>query len=345
MIRDRSRGVLPGDYPALLVEIKSRIRKAQYEALKVVNKSLIGLYWDIGRLIVERQKSESWGRSVVEKLAQDIRKDIGGMQGFSARNIWYMRNFYTLYSSRPKLQPLVAEIGWTRNLIIMGKCKTDSEREFYIRMAARFGWTKNVLALQIENRTYEKVLANQTNFDQVLPEEIKTQARLAVKDEYSFDFLELGNEHTEREMEHAILAKVENFLREMGGRFAFLGSQYRLQVSDQEYFIDLLLYHRGLRCLVAVELKVGPFKPEHVGKMQFYLAALDDLVRLRGERPSIGMIICRSKDRAVVEYALRESKKPIGIATYRLVRKLPKEYMGELPAPSQIESLLLSPES
>ncbi len=179
------------------------------------------------------------------------------------------------------------------------------------------------------------------NFDRTLPARLRHQAKLAVKDEYTFDFLELGEEHGEKELERAILARVESFLREMGGRFAFLGSQYRLEVGSEEYFIDLLLYHRGLKCLVAVELKIGPFKPEYVGKMQFYLAALDDRVRMPDENASIGMIICRTKERAIVEYALRESNKPIGVAAYRIVRRLPKDLAAQLPDPRQIEDLLV----
>jgi len=182
----------------------------------------------------------------------------------------------------------------------------------------------------------------QTNFDKVVPAKIRDQAKLAVKDDYTFDFLELGEEHSERELERAIITKVESFLKEMGGRFSFLGSQYRLEIEKQEYFIDLLLYHRGLKCLVAVELKIGAFKPEYIGKMQFYLAALDDLVRMPEENPSIGMILCKSKERSIVEYALKESNKPIGVSTYRIVKKLPMNLKGELPEPKQIEALLKS---
>jgi predicted nuclease of restriction endonuclease-like (RecB) superfamily len=208
-------------------------------------------------------------------------------------------------------------------------------------MTRKFGWTKNVLAVQIESQAYERTLRGQTNFDRTVPARLRNQAKLAVKDEYTFDFLELGDEHSEKELERAILSRVEAFLREMGGRFAFLGSQYRLEIGADEYFIDLVLYHRGLKCLVAVELKIGPFRPEYVGKMQFYLAALDDLARMPGENPSIGMIICRTKERAVVEYALRESNKPIGVASYRIVRRLPKELTGQLPDPRQIERILM----
>jgi predicted nuclease of restriction endonuclease-like (RecB) superfamily len=271
--------LIPNDYRELLGEIKQRIRSAQYEALKAANKELISLYWDIGQMIATRQE-EGWGKSVVESLARDLQIEFPGIHGFSARNIWYMRNFFLAYVDKPKLQPLVAEIGWTHNLIIMEKCKNDLEREFYIRMTKKFGWTKDVLIHQIENKTYEKTLMGQTNFDQTLPDNIRNQAKLAVKDEYTFDFLELANEHSERQLEMAILTKVEPFLREMGGMFSFIGSQYRLEIGEREYFIDLLLYHRRLKCLVAIELKIGEFLPEYVGKMQFYLAALDDLVRI-----------------------------------------------------------------
>ena len=331
---------IPEDYRNLLVEVKQRIRSAQYEALKAVNKELIALYWDIGRMIVTRQQGTSWGKSVVEQLAKDLQAEFPGISGFSVRNIWNMRSFYVAYSQNEKLQPLVAEIGWTHNLVILEKCKDDLEREFYIRMTRKFGWTKNVLIHQIENQTYEKTLLNQTNFDQVVSEEIRNQAKLAVKDEYTFDFLELADEHNERQLEQAILARVEPFLQEMGGMFTFMGSQYRLEVGNQEYFIDLLLYHRQLKCLVAIELKTGEFLPEYVGKMQFYLAVLDDLVRLEDENLSIGIILCKSKNKTIVEYALRESNKPIGVATYQRVSTVPQELKHQLPDPEQVAKLL-----
>jgi len=336
MVKD----IIPNNYVVLLNEIKQLIRTTQYEALKAVNKELISLYWNIGRMIVERQKKEKWGKSVVERLANDLRTEFPGIQGFSARNIWYMRNFHVTYAQNEKLQPLVAEIGWTHNLIIMERCKDYLEREFYIRMTRKFGWTKNVLIHKIENQTYEKTLLNQNNSKRTLPVEISSQAKLAVKDEYTFDFLELGDEHSERQLEQAILSKIEPFLHEMGGVFSFIGSQYRLEVSDKEYFIDLLLYHRHLKCLIALELKIGEFIPEYVGKMQFYLAALDDTVRMEDEKPSIGIILCKSRDKTIVEYALRESNKPIGVGAYRMVSTLPKELEGELPAPEQIAKLL-----
>ena len=327
-------------YLQLVTDIKQRIRNAQYEALKAVNKELIILYWDIGRIIFERQKGQTWGRSIVHNLANDLQKEFSGVQGFSSQNLWYMRQFYMEYNGNIKLQPLVGEISWTKNLIIMSKCKNVLEREFYIRMTRKFGWSKDVLIHQIENQTYEKTINNQTNFPKTIPQTMRKQAKLAVKDEYTFDFLELGEEYSEREFEIAIIAKVEKFLKEMGGMFAFLGRQYRLEISGEEYFIDLLLYHRQLRCLVAIEIKIGKFLPEHVGKMQFYLAALDDLIRFKGENPSIGIILCKFKDKTIVEYALRESKKPIGVSQYRIVSQLPKQLYNQLPAPKQIEKLL-----
>ncbi|WP_375493725.1 YhcG family protein [uncultured Nostoc sp.] len=328
------------NYRHLLMEIKQRIRSAQYEALKAVNREIINLYWDIGQIIVTQQQGASWGESVVEQLAKDLQAEFPGISGFSAANLWRMRHFYESYVNNEKLAPMVREIGWSHNLVILEKCKDDLEREFYIRMTRKFGWTKNVLIHQIENQTYEKTLLNQTNFDKTVPAEIRNQLKLAVKDEYTFDFLELADEHSERQLEQAILTRVEPFLQEMGGRFTFVGSQYRLEVGDKEFFIDLLLYHRQLRCLVAIELKTGEFLPEYVGKMQFYLAALDDLSRFPDENLSIGIILCKSKDKTIVEYALRESNKPIGIATYKLFSTLPQELKNQLPAPEQVAKLL-----
>ncbi len=332
--------VTRNDYTKLLGEIKQRIRSAQYEALKAVNKELIALYWDIGRMIAERQQGKTRGKAVVERLAKDLQSEFPGIGGFSAANLWRIRLFYETYAPNEKLAPMVREIGWSHNLVILEKCKDDLQREFYIRMTRKFGWTKNVLIHHVENQTYEKTLLNQTNFEQTLSPEIRQQAKLAVKDEYTFDFLELGDEFSERQLESALLARLEPFLREMGGVFAFIGSQYRLEVGTKEFFVDLLLYHRRLKCPVAIELKNAEFAPEHVGKMQFYLAVIDDKVRMPDENPAIGIILCKSKDKTIVEYALRESHKPIGVAAYRLVATLPEELQKELPTPEQIVRLM-----
>lgn len=334
------KSVLPKDYAKLLAEIKRRIRSAQYDALKAVNREHISLCWDIGKMIVERQKGETWGKSVVLCLAEDIRKEFPGVAGYSVDNLWRMRKFYLTYEKNQKLAPLVQEVTWSHNIIVMEQCKDPQEREFYIRMTKKFGWSKNVLIHQLENQSYQKYLLNQTNFDKAVPAKYRNQAKLAVKDEYTFDFLELGEEHNERELERAIMLRIEKFLVEMGGRFAFMGRQFRLECGAKEFFIDLLLYHRHLRSLVAIELKVGEFVPEFVGKMQFYLAALDDKIRLNDENPSIGIILCKSKDRLIVEYALRTATKPIGVATYKMVKRLPSAMRSELPAPEQMQKLM-----
>lgn len=333
-------GTAMNGYGNLLGDIKERIRSAQYAALRAVNRELIELYWDIGRMIVERQKGGIRGKEVTQKLAKDLQDEFPGIRGFSERNIWYMRKFYLTYAGNSKMQSLIADNGWTHNLVIMERCKDDLQREFYIRMTRKMGWTVNVLTHNIENQTYEKTLLNQVNFDKTLPAEVRNRAKLAVKDEYTFDFLELGEEFSERELERAAISRIEEFLRQMGGVFAFVGSQHQLEIEGEEFFIDILLYHRALQCLVAVELKVGKFLPEYVGRMQFYLAVLDDTVRLDGENPAIGIILCRDKKRTIVEYALRESNKPIGVAAYRMVSALPDELQGQLPGPEQVALLM-----
>ncbi|HBA72413.1 MAG: hypothetical protein A2X82_14215 [Geobacteraceae bacterium GWC2_55_20] len=334
------KSILPAEYSTFLLELKERIHKAQYAALKAVNKELIALYWDIGKSIVSRQDQLGWGKAVVETVARDLQNEFPGMQGFSARNLWNMRNLYLAYRDNQKLQPLAAEISWTKNVIIMERCKDELQREFYIKVTKKFGWTKDVLINQIEAGAFERFMANQTNFDKAVPGKYRHQAKLAVKDEYTFDFLEMAEEHSEKELERALVDNVRKFLVEMGGYFTFVGNQYRLEIDGSEFFIDLLLYHRQLRCLVAIELKIGAFKPEYAGKMQFYLSALNDTVRLPDEEPSIGIILCKEKSRTFVEYALRDSKKPIGVSTYKLSNKLPRELKKYFPSTEEMSKRL-----
>lgn len=238
------------------------------------------------------------------------------------------------------LQPLVGEVSWSHNLIILSKCKDTAERAFYLYTARRERWSKSTLIRQIEAGLYRRTRTSQTNFGAVLPPDRHPQAELVVKDEYVLDFLTLTDQHSERELESAIMANLERFLREMGGAFTFVGRQYPLRVNDTEYFVDLLFYHRWLKSLVAVELKTGAFRPEFIGKMQFYLALLDDTIRVEDERPSMGIILCKTRDKTIVEYALRESRKPIGVAGYRMVSTLPQELRDQFPGPDQIARLL-----
>ena len=322
-------------------DIKNRILSSQYEALKKVNKELIGLYWDIGNEVVSKQKEYGWGKSVVKNLSQELQKEFVGMRGFSIQNLWNMRLFYLEYSKNEKLQSLTREIGWTHNVVIFQKSKDSLEREFYIKATRKFGWTYRVLEHQIDNKSYEKYLLNQTNFDKTLPDKYKQQAKLAIKDEYNFDFLELSAEHSEYELEIGLINKIREFLAQMGTDFAFIGNQYKLEVEDEEYFIDLLLYHRRLRALIAIELKIGKFRPEFAGKMSFYLSVLNDTVKLPDEKPSIGIIICKDKKRTIVEYALKESSQPIGVATYKLSKELPSNLKEYLPTANEIENSLV----
>lgn len=328
------------DYTSFLKEIKEKVHQAQYEALKQVNTTLIKLYWDIGKSIVEKQQQHNWGKAIVETLAKDLQKEFLGISGLSSRNLWLMRQFYVEYAKNEKLQPLVAEIGWSHNTIIMGKCKDVLEREFYIKMTIKYGWTKNVLIHHIENKSYEQFLLGQTNFDKALPAKYKYQAKLAVKDEYNFEFLEITDEHAEKELELAIMKNMRNFLMEMGGDFAFIGNQYKLQVGSENFYIDILLYHRRLQALVAIELKAGKFKPEYAGKMNFYLSILNDTIKTETENASIGIIVCKEKDRTTVEYALKEINQPIGVASYKITPTVPKNMKKYLPSPETIiESL------
>jgi len=321
-------------------EVKEMVYRSQYEALKTVNKELITLYWNIGKLIKEKQQEHGWGKSIVKTLSMDLQKEFPGSLGYSERNLWYMLRFYEHYHENEKLQPLVAEIGWTHNILILEKGKDDLEREFYLRMSKKYGWSKNILIHQIESESYQRFLANQTNFDKSLAEKYKYQAKLSVKDSYSFDFLEFTEEYNERKLELGLLNNVRKFLLEMGGDFTFMGNQYKLTVDGDDFYIDLLLYHRRLKSLVAIELKAGEFKPEHAGKMQFYLSALDKTVKLEGESPSIGIIICKSKKRTIVEYALSNPAYPMGVAEYTISKPLPGKYKGLLPSAEEIVKLL-----
>ncbi len=326
----------PPDYSQLLQAVKQRVREAQYRALQQVNQQQIQLYWDLGRLIAERQQQHGWGKSVVETLARDLQTEFVGMSGFSASNLWRMRNFFLDYQHDELLAPLVREISWSNNVLIMEKCKTAAERLFYLVQARQQHWTKSVLTQQLKARAYHNTVLAQQNFAATLPAAQLPAATLALRDEYTFGFLGLAAEHAESELEHALLANVRRFLIEMGGDFTFIGNQYRLTLEDQEYFIDLLLFHRELQCLVAVELKVTEFRPEYAGKMNFYLSLLNEQTRKPHEQPSIGIIICQSKQRTVVEFALRDVHKPIGVATYTLTETLPAELRPFFPSNEEL---------
>jgi len=316
-----------------IAEIKSQIKTAQYSALQKVNTEQVNLYWSIGKTILERQKQFGWGKRIVEILSTELQKEFVGVAGFSARNLWYMRNLYEQYSqSKLILQPMVAEIPWTHNIIIIEKCKSEHERLFYIHLTKQNRWSKTMLINAIEAQNYQRTLINQTNFEQTLPTTTAQDADMLVKDEYLFDFLNLSEPYSEAQLEQAILSNIRNFLIELGGDFAFLGNQYPLRVDNRTFEIDLLLYHRQLQCLVAIELKTEEFQPDFAGKMNFYLSTLNQTVKKQHEKPSIGIIICKSNSRTIVEFALQDINKPIGIATYNLVEKLPDNIQQFFPS-------------
>ena len=358
-------------YKPFIKEIKDLIYRRQYEAMKKVNTELLELYWEIGGEIERKQREEGWGRSVVEILAKELQKEFPGVKGYSVSNLWRMRTFFIEYSNlapmvreienskksnsrnndenlapmvrdlgKCPIPPLVSDISWTKNIVIIQKCKDPLQREFYIKMTKRYGWTKDVLINNIENKAFEKYLTNQTNFDETVPEKYRLQAKFAVKDEYNFDFIEMGIAHDEAELEAGIVNNIRSFLSEMGGDFSFIGNQYHLDVADDDYYIDLLLYHRRLRCLIAVDLKIGEFRPEYAGKMQFYLTALDETKKFPDENPAIGIIICKNKNRTKVEYTLKATNTPIGVATYSFHENLPENMRSLLPTPDEIARLV-----
>lgn len=328
------------EYQIFVEEIKELIHKKQYHTLRMLNSETINLYWEIGKEICRQQEEKGWGKSIVQVLSGELQKEFPGAKGYSAANLWRMRNFYLSYRNSEKLAPMVREISWSNNIVIMEKCKDDLQREFYLQMTRRYGWTKRLLTNFIEAKTYEKYLLNQTNFDLTVREEYKVQAKLAVKDEYIFDFAELSPEYSEHELEMQLINNIRAFLIEMGGDFAFIGNQYHMMVGKKDIYIDLLLFHRRLRCLVAIDLKIGEFEAEYAGQMQFYLTALDEQVKLKEENPSIGIIICKSKDKTYVEYALKRINAPIGVATYQICNSLPGDMKELLPEPEAIAEML-----
>lgn len=332
----KNNSIISPEYLNFKDEITARIRSAQYEALKAVNREMIALYWEIGKRITEQQTALGWGKSVVENLSRDIQKEFPGIKGFGVSNMWDMARFYAEYRSNEILQPLVGEISWSKHIVILTKCKETQQRQFYILATKKYGWTKDVLINKIEVKTYENYLLGQSNFDITLPEKIKNQAILALKDEYTFNLIGLTEEHSEHELEQAIIKNIRAFLMEFGPDFSFIGNQYRLEVDGREYFIDLLLYNRRIQGMIALELKIGEFQPEYKGKMEFYLNVLNDTVKLPHENPAIGIIICKSKSRMIVEYALKSSNLPIGVATYNLSAELPEAYKELLPSSEEI---------
>lgn len=327
------------NYRAFLDEVKQKVRYTRTTVARTASRELIQLYWWLGKAIVDKQETLGWGKSVVEQLAQDLRKTFAGRSGFSTQNLWYMRQFYLEYRDDENLQQLVGEIPWGQNLVILSKVKEQEARRYYLQATSKMGWSRNVLIHQIQSRAYERhwVASKQHNFQEALPKHLAEQADEAMKDVYMLDILGAEEPILEAELEARIVAKIKQVMLELGYGFAFIANQYPIKANEKEYFIDLLFYNRRLRALVAVELKAGRFKPEYAGKMNFYLNLLDDYVREAGENPSIGIILCSERDYFEVEYALRGLEKPVGVSEYLLTRDLPPELQNKLPDPKQLE--------
>ncbi len=360
-------------YGNLLSDIKTRIRQAQVKATLSANSEMILMYWDIGRMIQERQDHEGWGTAVIPRLARDIRNELPEEKGFSERNIKRMLRFYREYPNilpiMPQavaqlqqaenkdvlkvpqavdqlpvnehsviLQRLVAQIPWGHNILLMERVKDLSSRFWYMEQTIQNGWSRDTLGLMIKSSVHARQGKAVANFNLTLPDPQSDLARQSLKDPYIFDFLTLTEPFNELEMETELIKHVEKFLLEMGSGFSFVGRQYHLTISDKDFYIDLLFYHLKLRCFIVIELKKGDFKPEYAGKMNFYCSAVDDLLKHQTDQPTIGLILCQTKDRILAEYALRDVHKPIGVSEYELTRALPENLKSSLPSIEEIEA-------
>ncbi|MEI6090038.1 MAG: PDDEXK nuclease domain-containing protein [bacterium] len=366
------------EYRQWFKELKDNIRQSQIKASISVNTELVLMYWDLGKQIVEKQENTKWGSGFIDQLSKDLKSEFPNMSGFSDKNLRYCRAFYVFYRNAPIRQQVVAELGkntnsqqvaaklypnvveqdvpklenhnnvlelvgkipWGHHILILQKIKNASEALFYVKQTIKNSWSRAILQMNIETDLYTRQGKAITNFEITLPKPQSDLANALIKDPYDFDFLELRQDYNERELENALTENITKFLLELGAGFAFVGKQYHLQVSTKDYYIDLLFYHLKLRSYVVIELKAVDFEPEFAGKLNFYLSAVDDLLRHQDDNPSIGIIICKSKDKIEAEYALRDINKPIGISKYELTKLFPKEFKGSLPTIAEIESEL-----
>ncbi len=338
--RARPLAILPEGYGELLGDLKERIRAAQIKAALSVNRELIALYWQIGRAIGERQETHGWGTQVIDRLSADLRHAFPDMRGFSPRNLRYMRTFAAAYPEPDFWQQAAANLPWGHVMRLLDTVPDPGARAWYAQEAVEYGWSRAILTHQIEAKLYERQGQAQTNFTRTLPAPQSDLARQVLKDPYNFDFLSLGKEARERDLERELIAHIQEFLLELGVGFAFLGSQYHLEVDGRDYYIDLLFYHMRLRCYVAIDVKMVDFEPEFAGKMNFYLSAVDDLLRHPDDQPSIGLILCKGKSKVVAEYALRGATQPIGVSAYTLTEALPERLQGNLPTVEELEATL-----
>lgn len=328
------------NYISFLEQLKIRVITSRYQAARAVNKELILLYHHIGTEILNRQKEYGWGAKVIDQISKDLSSEFPEMKGFSTRNLKYMRQFAAEYPEIQFVQEVLAQLTWYHNITLLEKLSDTDVRLFYVKNAIEHGWSRNIMVMQIEQALHTRKGKAISNFKLKLPSPQSDLAHYTLKDPYIFDFLTVGQEAHEREIEKGLVQHIEKFLLELGTGFAFVGRQFHLKISNKDFYIDTLFYHYKLRCFVVIELKGGEFKPEHSGQINFYLSAVDDLIKHPSDNPSIGLILCRSKDNVVAEYALRNTSRPIGLAEYRITESLPKDLETALPTIKQIENEL-----
>lgn len=327
----------PDGYVEWLTELKKNIQKTQYQVVQKINQELVHLYWQIGRDILARQTVQGWGAKVIDRLAHDLRAAFPDMKGFSRANLMYMRAFAGAWPDEQIVQQVVGQLPWGHNLVLLTKLKQPKQRLDYARAAMEYGWSRNVLNIHIESKLLERTGKAVTNFPERLPPPDSDLARQSLKDPYLFDFLDIGEEADERDIEKALIKHITQFLLELGAGFAFVGRQVHLDVGGDDFFIDLLFYHLKLRCYVVVELKADKFRPEHLGQLEFYLTAVDRQIKADQDTPTIGLLLCKSKNKIVAEYALGDKNQPMGIAEYKLLKSLPGKLQSSLPSIEQIE--------
>lgn len=327
-------------YVTILEELKIKIRQAQYKAVISANKEMIFLYWDIGKTILIQQEKQGWGAKVIDRLSHDLCKTCPDMKGLSSRNLKYMRAFAEAYPDKQFVQQLAAQIPWFHNCVIMDKVRVPDQRGWYIRQTIENGWSRNILTLQIENELYRRQGKAISNFKKTLPAPQSDLAQQTIKDPYIFDFLNISQSAKELELQNELLKHITKFLLELGSGFAFVGSQYHIEISKKDFYIDLLFYHLKLRCYIVIELKTGDFKPEYAGQLNFYLSAVDSRIKSKDDNSTIGIILCKNKDRIIAEYALRNMTKPMGVSEYKLSRVIPEKLRKALPTVEEIEQEL-----
>lgn len=328
------------NYQDLLLKIKEMVSQSRTKALIKVNQELLKLYWNIGKSILEEQKQKGWGAKVIDKLSKDLLQTFPDMKGFSVRNLKNMQKFAKAYPDFQIVQTLSAQLSWSHHILIINKFSDEQMRLWYMLKSAEEGWSYRILKHQIDMQIHSKVGKLPNNFEQLLPQPQSEAIQELFKDEYIFDFIAQDEKRKEKDLEKALIQNITDLLLALGKGFSFVGKQYHLQVAGQDFYIDLLFYHFRLKCFVVIELKIEDFKPEYVGKLNFYLSAVDDLLKQDNDQPTIGLLLCRSKNNMIVEYALRDMDKPMGVASYKLTKQIPENLKENLPTAKELKEIL-----